>query len=190
MSRQRGFDFPIFTLDTGLWFPETIELHRRLEEFFGARIQALTPDQTVEQQARTHGPELWRRDPDRCCTLRKVFPLQAHLMDLGAWITGVRRQQSTTREQTALLELYTLEAASGQEILKANPLALWSREAVWEYIRRHGIPYNPLHDRGYRSIGCQPCTQPSGAEGQERAGRWTGFGKTECGIHTFMSRKA
>lgn len=190
ISRQHGFEFPVFTLDTGLLFPETLDLHRRLEEFFGFPITSLKPDLTVEQQAQSHGPELWAREPDLCCTMRKVMPLQAHLMDLDGWLTGLRREQSSTREQTQLIELYTLDAASGKEILKFNPMAGWSRDAIWAYLKEHQIPYNALHDQGYRSIGCQPCTRKAGDAGSERAGRWTGFNKTECGIHTFMARKS
>jgi phosphoadenosine phosphosulfate reductase len=189
LSRRLGFEFPVFTLDTGLWFPETLALHHRLEEFFGCAIESLKPDLTVEQQAQSQGPELWTRDPDLCCTIRKVMPLQGRLMDLDGWLTGLRREQSDTRQHTQRIELYTLDATSGKEILKFNPMAGWSREAIWAHLKEHHIPYNPLHDQGYRSIGCQPCTRKTAAGGGERAGRWTGFNKTECGIHTFMARK-
>lgn len=189
LSRQLGLEFPVFTLDTGLLFPETVALHQKLEDFFGIPIETLRPDQTVEQQTRAHGPELWKREPDLCCTMRKVMPLQARLMDLDGWLTGLRRQQSEGREGTGLVELYTLDAATGKDILKVNPMANWEREAIWQYIRQHRIPYNPLHDQGYRSIGCQTCTGKPNQDGNERAGRWIGFNKTECGIHTFMPRK-
>lgn len=189
MARARGYNFPIFTLDTGLLFPETVALKSRLEEFFKTSIEALQPDLTVQQQEEALGPALWERDPDQCCTLRKVMPLQNKLADLDCWMTGLRRQQSDTREGTGILELYVADASTGREIAKLNPLAAWSRESVWNYLRQHKIPYNPLHDQGYRSIGCQPCTKLSSSGEHERAGRWTGFGKTECGIHTFMARK-
>jgi phosphoadenosine phosphosulfate reductase len=117
--------------------------------------------------------------------LRKVLPLQQHLSGIDVWITGLRRGQSETRQQTGILELYLFDKLREQHILKLNPMANWSRESVWEYIHHHGIPYNALHDRGYRSIGCWPCTKLSGGE-SERAGRWEGFDKTECGIHTFL----
>jgi phosphoadenosine phosphosulfate reductase len=190
LARQQGLGFPVFTLDTGLLFPETLALKKRLEEFFQWPIEALEPDLSVGQQAEAHGPELWNRDPDFCCTLRKVLPLQGKLAELDCWITGLRRQQSATRTGTNLLELYTFDPSSGREIAKLNPMANWSREKVWEYLRQHQIPYNPLHDQGYRSIGCQPCTSKSASGENERAGRWTGFNKVECGIHTFMPRKA
>ena len=190
LAKQRRLPFPVFTLDTGLWFPETVTLKQRLEDYFGMTIEALTPDLTVEQQAVVHGPELWQRDPDLCCGVRKVLPLQHKLAQLDCWITGLRRQQSETRAQINIIELYAFDEASGRDLVKLNPMAAWSREAIWEYIHKHQIPYNPLHDRGYRSIGCRPCTRPTAEGENERAGRWTGFGKTECGIHTFMAKKS
>jgi phosphoadenosine phosphosulfate reductase len=189
LALKNGFRFPVFTLDTGLLFPETIELKSRLEKHFGIAIEALVPDLTVEQQAEASGPELWKTQPDLCCTMRKVLPLQSKLGDLDCWITALRRDQSETRAGIGLVELYTLDAASGREIVKLNPVANWSREAVWEYIRKNKIPYNPLHDQGYSSIGCQPCTLRNTNQKNERAGRWIGFNKVECGIHTFMPRK-
>lgn len=189
LAKEHGLGFPIFTLDTGLLFPETLELKKRLEDFFGFKIESLVPDLTVEQQEDAQGPELWKREPDLCCTIRKVLPLQSKLADLDCWITGLRRQQSDTRAGIGVIELYTLEQAGGRDIVKLNPMAAWSREDVWRYIHDHKIPYNPLHDLGYRSIGCQPCTHQTGGGENERAGRWTGFNKVECGIHTFMSKK-
>lgn len=189
LARQGGFGFPVFTLDTGLLFPETLELKRRLEDFFGHPIETLTPESSVADQAAIHGPELWQRDPDLCCMLRKVRPLQARLAHLDCWITGLRRQQSDTRATTQIVEVYLFDEDHGREIVKLNPMAAWTREEVWNYLREHRIPYNPLHDRGFRSIGCQPCTSRSVEGENERAGRWTGFKKTECGIHTFMPRK-
>jgi phosphoadenosine phosphosulfate reductase len=181
-----GLKFPVFTLDTGLLFPETVELKRRLEDFFGIEIESLVPEQTVEEQAAESGPELWKRNPDTCCIMRKVMPLQKRLADLDVWVTGVRRDQADTRERTRLLELYRFDILRDQWILKFNPVCHWSRDAIWKYIRANGIPYNPLTDRGYRSIGCQPCTRPTAAGEDERAGRWIGFDKAECGIHTFL----
>ena len=181
-----GLEFPVFTLDTGLLFPETYELKERLERHFGIVIESMHPEQTVDEQAATYGAELWRTNPDTCCAMRKVLPLQKRLAGLDVWITGVRRNQSETRGGARILELYEFDKLRGHHLLKLNPMAAWSREAVWEYLKREGIPYNVLHDRGYRSIGCWPCTKLSGAGESERAGRWEGFDKTECGIHTFM----
>lgn len=190
LAKQTGLRFPVFTLDTGLLFPETLELKKRLEDFFGYAIEPLYPDLTVEQQATANGPELWKRDPDLCCTMRKVLPLQSKLGELDCWITGLRREQSQTRANIGIVEMYQFDEASGRDIVKLNPMANWSRDAVWKYIRDHNIPYNPLHDQGYRSIGCRPCTSQAGNGDGERAGRWIGFNKVECGIHTFLAKKA
>lgn len=190
LSRRLGITFPVFTLDTGLLFSETLELKRRLEDFFGIEIEGLHPDLTVEQQEEAQGPALWKRDPDLCCTIRKVLPLRNKLSELDCWITGLRRQQSESRDGIGVIELYVFDEASNRDIAKLNPMANWTRDAVWEYIREHKIPYNPLHDQGYRSIGCKPCTARSAEGAGERAGRWIGFNKVECGIHTFMSKKA
>jgi phosphoadenosine phosphosulfate reductase len=189
LAKSSGLIFPVFTLDTGLLFAETVELKKRLEDFFELKIEALEPDLTVTQQESAYGPELWRKDPDLCCTVRKVLPLQSKLADLDCWITGLRRQQSDSRSQIGLVEIYGLEEGGGRDIVKLNPMAHWEREAIWKYIREHHIPYNPLQDRGYRSIGCWPCTRQTGSGEDERAGRWVGFQKVECGIHTFLAKK-
>lgn len=183
---ENGFRFPVFTIDTDLLFPETLELKAKLEDRLGIRIESLHPEQNVEQQAAEHGPELWNRYPDLCCTLRKVIPLQAKLKTLDVWITGLRRQQSDTRKKTQIAELYKFDVLHDQYILKLNPMATWSRDGVQAYLREHDLPVNALQARGYRSIGCMPCTRPTSEGQDERAGRWTGFDKAECGIHTFL----
>jgi phosphoadenosine phosphosulfate reductase len=183
---KSGFPIPVFTLDTGLLFPETLELKARLEAFFNLKIESVEPDLSVEEQAREQGPNLWERNPDTCCVMRKVLPLQRKLSTLAVWITGLRRQQSEIRRRTRALELYHFDVLRDHYILKLNPMINWSREGVWAYLRENNIPYNPLTDRGYRSIGCRPCTRPVGESADERAGRWTGFDKAECGIHTFL----
>ena len=189
LAKEAGLSFPVFTLDTGLLFAETLELKKRLEDFFGWKIESVVPDLTVEQQAQALGPELWKSDPDLCCTVRKVVPLQSKLAELDCWMTGLRRTQSKTRAGIGVIELYALNGGPDSGIVKLNPMANWSREAIWEYIRRQKIPYNPLHDAGYQSIGCMTCTRKTARGENERAGRWTGFKKVECGIHTFMSKK-
>ena len=189
LAKLNQLPFPVFTLDTGLLFPETVALKKRLEDFLEITIEPLTPDLTVEEQAHINGPELWKTNPDLCCTIRKVLPLRDKLVDLDCWITGLRREQSDTRAGIGIIEIYTSDEASGRDIVKLNPMAAWSRDAVWDYLRRHQIPYNPLHDLGYRSIGCQPCTRRIASGQDERAGRWTGFNKVECGIHTFLPKK-
>ena len=181
-----GLPLPVFTIDTGLLFSETLELKARLEAYFGIVIESLVPERTVEEQAQDIAPELWLSSPDLCCTLRKVEPLQKKLNQLDAWVVGLRREQSAGRAQIQILELYEFDRLREKNILKVNPLARWSRDEVWDYIRQHGIPYNPLMDRGFRSIGCFPCTRVVLSGQDDRAGRWTGFDKSECGIHTFL----
>lgn len=182
----QGFRFPVFTIDTGLLFPETLRLKDQVEARFGITIESLHPEQSLDEQAAELGPELWANKPDLCCSLRKVVPLQKKLSTLDVWITGVRRQQNETRENTRILELYHFDVLRDLYILKLNPLAAWSREAVQSHLKTHGLPVNELVAQGYRSIGCQPCTRPVGSGENERAGRWTGFDKSECGIHTFL----
>ncbi|CAN5336385.1 phosphoadenylyl-sulfate reductase [soil metagenome] len=183
---QHGFRFPIFTIDTGLLFPETLKLKTDVENFLGATIESLLPEQTVDEQAAELGPELWNKNPDLCCTMRKVIPLQKRLAEADVWITGLRRQQSQTREQTQIVEVYQFDVLRDRKLIKLNPMANWSRDQVKAYLKEHKIPTNPLADRGFVSIGCMPCTRPVGEGDAERAGRWTGFDKSECGIHTFL----
>lgn len=186
-AAKAGLPFPVFTLDTGLLFEETQETKRRLEEFLGIAIESVEPELSLEQQAGEFGPELWKRNPDTCCQLRKVEPLRERLKDLSVWITGVRAEQGATRQKTAILERYLFDPLRERHLFKLNPMVSWKREQVWDYLHTHRIPYNPLQDRGYRSIGCRPCTRLAGEADDERAGRWAGFDKTECGIHTFLN---
>ena len=185
---RNGCNFPIFTIDTGLLFPETLELKKKLEDFWDVKIQSVHPEQTIEEQKKTMGPELWKTNPDSCCQMRKVLPLQSRLSSLDVWITGLRRGQSDQRKSTNVLEMYEFDKLRESYIFKLNPMVNWSRERVWSYIEDHKIPYNTLHDKGYRSIGCWPCTKAISDGQHERAGRWEGFNKTECGIHTFLGQ--
>lgn len=172
-------DVDVFTLDTGLIFPETRALWRRLEERYGRTIRAVHPAQTVEEQARTHGERLWERAPDRCCHLRKVEPLARALAGQEAWISSIRREQTTSRAQARVLEH---DAVHG--LVKINPLAGWTRARVWDHLTTYDVPVNTLHAHGYPSVGCLPCTSRVAPGESERAGRWRGQGKTECGIHS------
>ena len=185
---RNGCNFPIFTIDTGLLFPETLEIKKKLEDFWDVKIQGVHPEQTIEEQKKTMGPELWKTNPDSCCQMRKVLPLQSRLSSLDVWITGLRRGQSDQRKSTNVLEMYEFDKLRESYIFKLNPMVNWSREKVWSYIKDHKIPYNTLHDKGYRSIGCWPCTKAISDGQDERAGRWEGFNKTECGIHTFLGQ--
>lgn len=174
-----GLPISVFYLDTHLLFEETYSLHDRLEEKFDINFVRVSTGLSLKDQAEEYGEELWNKDPNKCCYLRKVLPLRNYLSDKKAWISGVRRSQSETRKQTQVVEW-----DPENEVVKINPLATWTSEEVWSYIQINELPYNPLHDEGYPSIGCIPCTQPVLTDEGERAGRWRGSEKTECGIHT------
>jgi len=156
----------VFTLDTGVLFPETYETWRRIEERYNIEIDVYRGDWI---------DGLWQRDPDACCGMRKVEPLERALGEVDAWITGLRREQSPTRAQTP--KLAPDDGHPGK--FKCAPLADWSEKDVWRYIAAHDVPYHPLHDRGYDSIGCTHCTVAGGG----RDGRWAGTDKIECGLH-------
>jgi phosphoadenosine phosphosulfate reductase len=172
---------PVAYLDTGLLFPETYELVESIAKRYGITPLAIRPKQSVEEQGAEHGQELWGRDPQRCCAMRKVEPQREFLRDYDAWVTGIRRDQLSTRKAT---ELVQWDNAFG--LVKISPLAAWDERAVWRYIADHDVPYNPLLTRGYASIGCMPCTRPIDAGEEARAGRWSGFDKTECGLHVSL----
>jgi phosphoadenylyl-sulfate reductase (thioredoxin) len=175
----------LFTLDTGLLFPETYALWRRLEERYGVVIRAVRPGQSVEEQAAAHGAELWSRDPDRCCALRKLEPLRGALAGFDAWISAIRRDQTPDRANAGVVE-----ADRRFGLVKVNPLASWSARDVWARVQAHDVPVNPLHHDGYPSIGCVPCTSRVLAGEDARAGRWRGRAKTECGLHAGAGRSA
>jgi phosphoadenosine phosphosulfate reductase len=177
-------DVPVLFLDTGFHFPETLEFRARIEDEWDLNVVDLRGEHgSVERQAELYGPELFGRDPDQCCFINKVQPLQRALEGYDAWISGIRRDQSPLRAGTPLVEAQLLP--SGNEVLKIHPLAGWSKDDVGSYVRDHGIPTHPLLENGYRSIGCWPCTRAVEPDEDERAGRWAGSVKTECGIHLF-----
>ena len=178
MIARRRLAVDLVTLDTGLFFPETLELWRRLEARYGVTVRAVRPALDLERQAAAHGAALWERDPGRCCGLRKVEPLRRELGRHDAWISAIRGEQTPDRAAAQVVEW---DARFG--LVKVNPLLGWSADEVWRYIRAHGVPTNPLHEVGYPSIGCWPCTSPVRAGEDPRAGRWRGLGKTECGLH-------
>ncbi|MEX2639119.1 MAG: phosphoadenylyl-sulfate reductase [Balneolales bacterium] len=177
-THQLKLPFKVFYLDTNLLFRQTYELRDRYAELFGVLFERVSTGVSLEDQAGQFGEKLWNTNPDKCCHIRKVLPLQNHLKDKQVWVTGVRRDQSASRKKTRLFEWDSLN-----EVLKLNPLAGWTADDVWLYIKLYDLPYNPLHDHGYPSIGCQPCTKPVADESDERSGRWSGNAKTECGIH-------
>ena len=171
----------IFTLDTGLLFPETYDLWRRLEERYALTIRGVCPELTVDEQAVTHGPQLWTHHADRCCEMRKVSPLVAELSGFDAWITAIRRDQTASRADALAVE-WDPKFGLG----KVNPLVGWTKKEVWSHLLQNDVAYNPLHDRGYPSIGCLPCTSAVTAGEDDRAGRWRDAPKTECGLHAPM----
>lgn len=171
-------DTDVFYLDTGLLFPETYALRDRAASRYKLPFRQVLPAQTVAEQARAHGDKLWEREPDRCCALRKVEPLGRALTGFDAWITGLRREQSPTRAGIKVVEW---DERFG--LVKLNPLAGLTDADVWRYVTDHAVPYNELHDRGYPSIGCWPCTRAIAPGEDPRAGRWAGQAKTECGLH-------
>jgi len=162
-----------FTLDTDLLFAETYAVWRELEQRYGIKVDVYE-GVSLQQQAKEHGDELWKRQPDLCCAIRKVSPLKEALSGVDAWISGLRRQQSEARAGTAKV---MWDERHG--LWKANPLADWSEDEVWSYLQENDVPYNELHDRGFGSIGCTHCTKP----GDGREGRWADNGKDECGLH-------
>jgi phosphoadenosine phosphosulfate reductase len=177
MVSELALDIPVIELDTQLFFRETYETRDALVERYG--LELITPHViTIAEQHKQEGPNLWERDPDKCCHVRKVEPLISVLAGFDGWISGIRRDQSPSRAQTAKVQW-----SDRYDVWKVHPLADWDEKRVWAYIHVNEIPYNPLHDVGYRSIGCIPCTRPTTPEEEERAGRWAGSDKLECGIH-------
>ena len=172
-------DVKVFTGDTEFLFPETYDLIDRVERRYGIKIEKLYSELTPEEQDEEFGPKLWARDPDQCCAIRKVEPLRRKLATLDAWVTAIRRTQ--TAERAAVRKV---DWDAKFNLVKISPLADWTREMVWSYVVRNDVPYNPLHDRNYPSIGCMQCTRAVKPGEDPRAGRWSGFGKTECGLHT------
>lgn len=168
----------VFYLDTGLFFPETYALRDWVQQHYPVELIQVLPAMTVEEQAEEWGEALWKRDPDQCCYLRKVIPLRKMLSQLSAWITGIRREQSPQRADAKVIEW-----DRKFNLVKVNPLARYTTKDVWEYIQKHEVRYNPLHDKGYPSIGCWPCTRAVRPGEDPRSGRWDGFSKTECGLH-------
>lgn len=172
---------PLFYLDTDFLFPETYATRDRIIQRYALKLAQVIQVQsrlTPDQQAAQHGPALWSTEPDRCCQLRKVEPLTRVLKGYDAWITGIRRDQSPTRANAGLIEW-----DSKFQLVKVNPLARWTWADVWTYIKVYEVPYNPLHDQNYPSIGCTHCTAPVAPGEDPRAGRWKTFTKTECGLH-------
>lgn len=182
MYAQHQVPLTVCYLDTMFFFPETYELRDRMVERypnikFVNRGTAMTP----EEQAKRYGDELWKREPDMCCKIRKVDPMYEVMADVDVWITGLRRSQSLTRANLRLIEWDWK-----YNVLKLSPLFRWERSQIWDYVRAHNVPYNKLHEQGYPTIGCTHCTKavPGSKPGDySRSGRWADTEKTECGLH-------
>ena len=170
MVSELGLDVDVVELDTYVLFPETYETRDRLLERYGLTLRSFGPENPPDR--------LWETEPDRCCHIRKVQPLERALSEYDAWITGIRREQSPTRANAQKVEW-----SERYGVWKIQPLVDWSAKRVDAYAVVNEIPVNPLHEQGYPSIGCVPCTRPISAGEDERAGRWAGSGKLECGIH-------
>jgi phosphoadenosine phosphosulfate reductase len=168
----------IFNLETGYQFSETLQLRERLKERYGIEVEFVRPETTVAEYEVEHGGPLYRLRPDQCCHDRKLQPLRRAVVGYEAWISAIRRDQTSHRAAAGVVQW-----DPKFNLVKVNPLLTWTRTDVWNFILKHDIPYNPLHDQGYPSIGCWPCTAAVGAGEDERAGRWAGSVKKECGLH-------
>lgn len=174
----------VLTLDTGFLFPETHDLINTLEDQFNLNLTRVKARQTPKQQARDYGDRLWERNPDRCCHIRKTIPLRDALEGYDAWVTGLRRDQSASRANTAIVSV-----DKQTRLIKVAPFANWTEDMLWTYIHAYELPYNTLHDVGYPSIGCWSCTKAIGENEDVRSGRWSNNSKTECGIHVELVKE-
>ena len=174
-------NIPILFLEMGFHFAETLAFKERLFELLDLNVVDLTGDYTLEEQAGAFGPRLYERDPRRCCELNKVIPFTRALRSYDAWMTSMRRDSAWTRRGTPIVSQTELEP--GKTLVKINPIAAWTSRDAWGYLKENDLPRNPLYDLGYASIGCAPCTRMLFPGEDERAGRWAGLLKTECGIH-------
>lgn len=168
----------IFNLDTGYQFPETLALRERLRDRYGIDVELVQPElSTAVYEAENDGP-VYRHSPDLCCRDRKMIPLRKAVAGYDAWISAIRSDQTSHRAAAS-----TVQWDGKFNLVKFNPLLGWNKSDVWKFIMKHEIPYNPLHDQGYPSIGCWPCTRPVQPGEDDRAGRWSGSAKKECGLH-------
>lgn len=170
---------PIFNLDTGYQFQETLDLRERVRERYGITVELKRPELSVEEYERAHGGPVYKTDPNRCCFDRKIRVLHESVVGMHAWASAIRRDQSPDRAKAPIVGW-----DKKFQLVKVSPLANWTKKEVWKLILDEDIPYNPLHDQGYPSIGCWPCTRAVLFGEDERAGRWSGTAKTECGLHT------
>ncbi len=170
---------PVFNLDTGYQFAETLELRDRVARRYGIEVELKKPELSVEEYEKLHGGPLYRTNPDQCCADRKLKVLRQAIVGMHAWASAIRRDQSPDRAKAPIVGW---DKKFG--LVKVSPLANWTKADVWRMISEHDIPYNPLHDQGYTSVGCWPCTRAVMFGEDDRAGRWSGTAKTECGLHS------
>ncbi len=182
MASQIRPGVPILFLETGFHFAETLAFKEQLTEELDLNVVDLVGEHTVESQTARYGPHLFERDPALCCEINKVRPMFDALRGLDAWVTAFRRDSSPTRAHAPIVDRYELEP--GRHIVKINPVVNWTRQDTWAYLNRNGLPHSPLYELGYASIGCAPCTRARFPGEPERAGRWAGLAKWECGIQT------
>jgi phosphoadenosine phosphosulfate reductase len=172
----------VFNLDTGYQFPETLALREQIRKRYGIVVEMIRPDTTIAEYENQHGGPMYVSNSDQCCYDRKIVPLRRALVGYDAWITAIRGDQSSHR---AAASVVGVDRKFG--LVKVNPLLNWARRDVWAFIATHKVPYNSLHDQGYASIGCWPCTRAVAIGEEERSGRWAGHAKTECGLHSLDS---
>jgi phosphoadenosine phosphosulfate reductase len=182
MLAELGPKVRIFNLDTGYQFQETLELRDRLADRYGIEVEMVRAETSTAEYERQQGGPVYATNTDQCCYDRKIVPLRRALVGYDAWITAIRADQSADRAYSKVIGW-----DKKFNLVKINPLLRWTRRDVWAFIVSNKIPYNPLHDVGYPSIGCFPCTKAVGAGQDERAGRWAGQAKTECGLHSLDS---
>ena len=176
-------NLPIYFIDTRLHFEETLKLAEKLKREWNLNIIYVSTKYSEKELEKLMGKEAYKTNPDLCCNYRKVEPLLRILKTKDAWLSSIRRDQSSSRESIDVIEI------DGRGAVKINPLYNWTRDQTWMYIRKYDLPYNPLHDQYYPSIGCKPCTSPVDKGGSERDGRWIGSSKIECGIHVYKDEK-
>jgi phosphoadenosine phosphosulfate reductase len=175
-------DLKVYFIDTGFHFKETIDFCNRIIDEWNLNLEIIKPTVLKTELEKKIGDSPYKLNPDLCCHYCKVEPLLRVLHNHSAWLSGLRRDQSRTRAEIEIIEM------DGRGTIKIYPLAHWTKEQTWKYIKKNNLPYHPLHDKDYLSIGCKPCTKPIKAGGDERDGRWPDMQKLECGIHLHKNK--
>lgn len=174
----------IFNLETGYQFKQTLELRERIKERYGIEVEYVRPETTVAEYERMHGQPIYSQNPNQCCFDRKVLPLRRAVVGYDAWMSAIRKDQTAHRGRANIVQW-----DAKFSLVKISPLLSWTKKDVWNFVFKHNVPYNPLHDQGYPSIGCWPCTEPVESGEDERAGRWKGSAKKECGLHVIEEQQ-